>query len=370
MKIVHLLAPAQAGGLERVVQGLAIGQRSRGHQVTVMPVVERPMTGHPFIPPLRRSDVTVREIVVPHRAYGRERHAVATLCTELRADVVHSHGYHTDVVNSGALRAIGIAMVSTHHGSTGGPWLNRLYEYVHWRTLRRFDAVIAVSRVIESQLHQSGVPRDHVHMIPNAWSEIAPPLSRAGARAALGLADDAAVAGWVGRMSREKGVDVFIDAMRLLDASLTACAIGEGAERQREQARAETLLGSRMRWPGMIPEAGRLCQAFDVFVLSSRTEGIPIALLEAIAAGTPVVATAVGGVPDVITPREGWLVPPDDPEALAAAIGHVLSDRSEAGERASRARHRLATKFSRERWLDQHDVVYRSAIDTRRRAKS
>ena len=99
MRIVHLLAPADAGGLERVVQGLAIGQRSRGHQVTVAPVVERPMRGHPFIPPLQRSDVAVREIMVPHRAYRQEQGAVATLCNELRPDVVHSHGYHTDVVN-------------------------------------------------------------------------------------------------------------------------------------------------------------------------------------------------------------------------------------------------------------------------------
>ena len=368
MKIVHLLAPAHAGGLERVVQGLAIGQRARGHQVTVAPVVERPMRGHPFIPPLQRSDVAVREIMVPHRAYRQEQGAVATLCNELRPDVVHSHGYHTDVVNGAAIRATGTATVSTHHGATGGPWLNRFYEYLHWRSLRRFDAVIAVSRVIERQLLESGIARDHVHMIPNAWSEIASPLPRAGARSALGLPEEAMVAGWVGRMSREKGVDVFIDAMRLIDSALIACAIGEGAERQHEQARAEKLLGSRMRWPGMIPEAGRLCRAFDIFVLSSRTEGIPIALLEAIAAGTPVVTTTVGGVPDVVTPREAWLVPPEDPRALAAAIGQALLNRAEARERASLAQERLATKFGRENWLDRHDAAYHSAIEARKRA--
>jgi glycosyltransferase involved in cell wall biosynthesis len=369
VNIVHLLAPAKAGGLERVVQGLAIGQRDRGHNVVIVAVVQAPMIEHPFRLPLDRAGIDVREIVIPHRAYRQERRAVAKLCAEVAADVVHGHGSRPDVVNGDVLRRLGIATVSTNHGPTAGPWRNRLYEHLHRRVLRRFDAVIPVSEPIAADLIGSGVPSSRVHVVPNAWSQIGEPRSREEARHVLGLPDDARVAGWVGRMSREKGVDVFIDALwRLGDSRIVGCAVGDGPERAREQARADATLGPRLVWPGMIPEAGRLARAFDVFVLSSRTEGIPLALLEAMASGTPIVATRVGGVPSVVSEREALLVPADQPEALAHAIASAMSDPVAGAERAERGTARLATAFGREQWLDRHDSIYTIARERRRSA--
>jgi glycosyltransferase involved in cell wall biosynthesis len=369
VNILHLLAPGEAGGLERVVHGLAIGQRARGHEVAVASVVHEPLRAHPFVLPLQRAGVTVHEVLVPHRAYWKERSTVASLCRALRPHVVHSHGYRTDVVDGGGIRKLGVATVATHHGTTRGSWRNRLYESLHWRALRQFDAVIAVSRVIASQLVASGSRPDRVHLVPNAWSEIAPPLARSAARAALNLPRDGIVVGWIGRMSWEKGIDVFIDAMAALsDSTIVACAIGEGRERSAEQARATRLVGSRIIWPGMIPEAGRFCLAFDLFVLSSRTEGVPIALLEAIATGTPIVATRVGGIPDIVSEREAWLVAPQQPLVLAQAIREAVANPSIARERASRANARLASELGRDAWLDRHDDVYAAAVAVRRAA--
>jgi glycosyltransferase involved in cell wall biosynthesis len=363
VNIVHLLAPAPAGGLERVVQGLAIGQRSRGHNVIVAAVVHEPLSTHSFLPPLERAGVMVREILVPHRAYRRERAAVVALCEEFRADVVHGHGYRPDVVDSDAIRRAGMATVATNHGPTRGSLRNRLYEFLHFRILRRFDAVIAVSPPIRDMLVSSGVERSRVHVVPNAWNELAPPLTREDARSVLGLALDARVLGWIGRMSREKGIDVFIDALRAMpNDDVIGCIIGDGPERAREEARSIRDPGSRRaKWQGMIPEAGRFCSAFDLFVLSSRTEGIPIALLEAIASGTPVVATRVGGVPDVIGDNEAWLVPPERPDILARAITEALSQPEVAKAKAVAATARLHREFARDKWLDRHDEVYEMA---------
>jgi glycosyltransferase involved in cell wall biosynthesis len=108
-----------------------------------------------------------------------------------------------------------------------------------------------------------------------------------------------------------------------------------------------------------VTEAAPLFPAFDVFVLSSRTEGTPIVLFEAMAAGVPVVATAVGGVPGVVSPAEAVLIPPGDPASLAAAIRTTLRDPAAARERTRAARQRLEREFGAQPWLERYDVVYR-----------
>jgi glycosyltransferase involved in cell wall biosynthesis len=369
MRIVQLLAPARIGGLERVVQGLAIGQAKRRHEVVVAAVVEEPMPGdHPFRIPLDLAQIPMREIVVPPRRYRAERRALAELCGELAPDVVHSHGSRTDVVDGAVIRRLGVPAVSTLHGWTRGSLKNRVYEYLHARSLRRFDAVIAVSEPIAQFLESDGVPVDRVHLLRNAFASVADPMPRSDARHLLGLAADARVVGWVGRLSREKGVDVLVDAMaRLRDRHIVACVVGDGAERERERHHAEQVaVAEAILWKGMVPLAGRVSPAFDVFVQSSRTEGTPIALLEAIAAGTPVVATRVGGIPDVVSENEAILVPSEDPAALADAIASVFADPEAAAERARRARARLSTSFGVDAWLARHDEIYALAATRRR----
>ena len=113
---------------------------------------------------------------------------------------------------------------------------------------------------------------------------------------------------------------------------------------------------------GQIADAARLIPAFDVLVLSSRTEGTPIVLFEAMAARVPVVATAVGGVPDVVGEREALLVPPDRPDALARAIASVREDPGSARARAAAAATRLATEYAVGPWVERYAAVYRGVM--------
>jgi len=167
-----------------------------------------------------------------------------------------------------------------------------------------------------------------IHVVQNAWQETALPFDRSAARRRLGVSADGFRIGWVGRLSAEKGPDLLLHALvHLMHLPLSVSIIGGGQEQQSLLARANRLgIEQQIRWHGMVPDAARQFAAFDVFVLSSRTEGTPIVLFEAMAADVPIVAARVGGVPDVVSLAEAALVPPADPVALAAAIRAVYRD--------------------------------------------
>ncbi len=123
--VLHALAPAAAGGLERVVQGLATGHEGRGHEVHVAAVLDSPATGYPFIISLREAGVRVHTVELSGRAYAMERSFIRDLCREARPNVFHSHGYRADVIDAGAARRWGLPVVTTVHGFTRGGWKNR-----------------------------------------------------------------------------------------------------------------------------------------------------------------------------------------------------------------------------------------------------
>lgn len=362
-----MLSPAPAGGLERVVQALAIGQHGRSHDVLVIPVVETLPESDAFAAPLVRAGVGVMPIVVPPREYRKEREKLAKILDSFSPDVVHSHGYRTNVVDGGLVRKRGIAMVGSAHGFTGGALRNRVYEWLDCFALRTFDAAIAVSRPLGEKLVARGVRASRLHVVPNAWSQISPPLTREDARAALNLPEDQKVIGWVGRMTHEKGVDVFVDALQQLTATgMTACLVGDGPEREIVESKAKAVgMSNRLVWTGLLQEAGRYFNAFDVLCQSSRTEGIPMVVLEAMAMGIPLVVTAVGGVPDVVSPAEAKLVEPENPSALANALTDAITDAEGATVRAAAAKLRLQRQFSESAWLDAHDHVYTTARRSR-----
>ncbi|HEX8906292.1 MAG TPA: glycosyltransferase [Longimicrobiaceae bacterium] len=358
MRIVHLAAPGAYGGAESVIQALAAGQAERGHEVHLVAIVD-PGAEPPLLAAVRAAGVHVHRVAPPRRAYLRERAEVRALLARIAPDVVHTHGYRADVLHAAGARSLGLATVSTVHGFTGGGWKNRLYEALERRALRRVDAVAAVSAPIARQLAGA-----RVTVVRNAWSPPAPPLSRQEARARLGLGDATFAIGWIGRASQEKGLDVLIDAIRHLSGiDYRVVVIGDGPDLEVARRRtAELDVAERVDLRGAIPQAGRWMPAFDVFVLSSRTEGTPVTLLEAMDAGVPVVATAVGGVPDVVSQAEALLVPPESPPALAAAIRAVHDDRAAAAARAARARQRLETDHAPGPWLDAYDDLYRRVL--------
>ena len=362
MRILHILAPGGVGGLERVVHALASGQVQRGDQVLVAMVVTSADPIREWVEELRASAVTVEVLVIPGLAYARERAWVAALCERFRPDVMHTHGFRPDIVDAGVARRFGVPVVTTVHGTTGNSLRTRIHEWVGIRVLRHLEAVVAVSRALGQRLERHGVPSARLHVVPNAWRSPGRPAERGVARQQLGCAADEFALGWVGRLSPEKGADVMIDAMaELRDLPVKLTIIGDGPERRELEARAAARnVADRIRWTGVLPNAARLYRAFDAWILSSRTEGTPIALFEAMAAEVPIVATSVGGVPDVIGDAEASLIPPEQPALLARAIRQVHGDIAAAQARARRARERLERDYRSEPWVERYDAIYRS----------
>jgi len=371
-RVLHVIAPAPFGGLERVVQSLAAAQVQAGIDVRVLVLLDQDAGGasHPFVAGLAAA-IPRTIVTLPPRAYRRERRNVAAVCEEFRPTVVHTHGARVDVVDAPVARAIGAPIVTTVHGFTGGGLKNRAYEWLQRRSFRRMDAVVAVSRAQAAQLGRR-MPAGRVVVIPNAWDGRIPEAPRSEARRALGIPAEGFVAGWVGRFTDEKGADLFLDALAHVpggSSTVHGALLGAGARQTALRARAERLgLGARVTWCGSVPDAGRWFRAFDTFALTSRTEGVPIVLFEAMAAEVPIVATRVGGVPDVLDEREAWLVPVGDATALAEALESSRRNAADARARARAAQVRLRRDFGSSQWVARYADLYRRVAAARRRA--
>lgn len=353
----HLIAPAPFGGAETVVETLASGRHSTGRSTGAL--LLGASDEHLLATQLRAAGVETHCIRTAPRAYVAQADAVRS---QLRnGDVLHTHGYQADVVGWLAARRGAprprVALVSTNHGYAGGSLRNRIYEWIDRRVLRHVDTVIAVSEGNAAKLKARGHTGAPVVVVPNGWRP-RPPADRAALRARFGLPLDEPLVGWIGRMSHEKGGDLLLAALTHA-SGVRVALIGDGSERRALEAQASAAgVADRVHFVGAHPDAGAAAAALDVLVISSRTEGLPMVLLEAVGAGCPVVAFAVGGIPEVLSNDAGWLVPPTDVEALGRALEDATRDGAARASRAARARQVLDARFGLERWLAANESVY------------
>ncbi len=354
-RVAHLIAPAPAGGAESVILALASAAPGRTRVITLN------QHGHeeaelPFTRQLREHGIAVDEVRVGRRQYRTEAREVARLVRAHGIALLHTHGYHGNIIGWLARGAAGVPVIGTAHGYLDRDTKERLYGRLDRWVMRRMDAAIAVSTGLERILLAHGHRRDRLAMIRNGMPAAPRLHERAQARAILGLRGDGPVVGWIGRLSIEKGADLFVDAIAATSPAVTGVLVGDGAERERLAQR----IGASPRTvlAGPRPDAARLLSAFDVLAISSRTEGTPMVVLEAIGAGVPVVSFRVGGIPDVIDETSGWLVPALDTTALARALDEAIAAPEEARRRAARALERVSAELGVTAWLDRVWSLY------------
>jgi len=356
-RVTLLCAPAPIGGLESAVAALAGGLAREGVAVQLIQLLTPTGVPPAAFADLETLDVRLDTVRSPARAYRTEARLVRRLVMEHGSRVLHSHGERADLI-ARLLGAAAPPRVSTVHGFVVNSRRARLAKWAHLRVLRGMSRVIGVSDTLARELE----PRleDRVITVPNSIAE-RPLLSRTEARARLGLPDDVTLVGWVGRFSDEKRPLLFLEAFAALEGhdGVHAVLIGDGPLLDAARVHARTLgVAERVHLPGALPDAGALFRAFDLFVLSSGTEGTPITLLEAMHARVPAVATAVGGVPAMLRDGAGWLVPPGDASALAAAMDDALQDPARRSLCAARSAEVLRDRFSEAAWIDRHIRLY------------
>ena len=358
LSIIHVLSSFGVGGQERVALDLAIGQLARGHRVSVISLAPTP--DGPLAAEFATAGVSVQRVskhggldatLVPRLALALRR---------LRADVVHTHNPLPLIYGAPAARLIGARAIHTKHGKNPG---SRAHRYLRRAAAQLVHAFVAVSDTTEAQARaQSDAPLDRLTTIPNGirLDRYAPDAAaRAQIRAELGLGD-AFVVGTVGRMDTYKNQALLVRAMApLLSDAVRLVLVGDGDHRaQVEEVIHELPDPSRVVVAGRRGDVPRVIQAFDVFALPSRSEGLPLVVPEGMAAALPIVATSVGGLPSVVDHMHtGFLVDVDE-DQLRAALSMLVNDPARAREMGARARQVALARYSHERMVDAYLALY------------
>jgi glycosyltransferase involved in cell wall biosynthesis len=283
--------------------------------------------------------------------------SLSALLARRRFDVVHTHTAKAGALGRIAARRAGAPrVVHTYHGFPFHEFQSRPRRAAYIAAERRLGRITDVALCVGTgvaveAVRRRLVPPERIRTIGVAVPPLPPPAAgaRERARAALGVPRDAAVVGTVARLTYQKAPEDFVAAVRELGRrrrGVVGVWVGDGELAGRVERLARDAAGCQMVLAGERADVPGILPAFDVFALPSRYEGLPTAVVEAMASGVPVVATAVNAVGDVVVPGEtGLLVPPRRPELLADAIGYLLASPETAARMAAAARERLGTRF-------------------------
>lgn len=349
MKIVHLVIGGEVAGGQLVALELARAARARGHE----PAFLSPSPGA-FVELAEREGFPVRVVglggALDLRSLAR---LVAALRAE-RADVVHTHVHFSlNVLGRVAGRLTGARVVAHMHIDNvfrARGMGRRAQVALDNATARLCSTIVAVSEVTATSLVRQGYPAARVVVVPNG---IAVPGPAEPSRPD-GVPDGVPFLLHVGRLAPVKGQRELIEALALLGRRDAVVVLAgrdletDGAFERDLEARADELgVRDRVVFAGYRDDVPALLAAADVFVLPSQIEGLPLTVLEAMAAARPVVATPVGGTPEAVVDGEtGELVPPGDVEALARALDGLLSDPDRARRLGESGRRRVEERFS------------------------
>lgn len=374
LQILHVLR-APVGGLFRHVLDVAQGQAERGHRVGL--IVDS-LTGGPraaaLLAPLApRLALGVERVAMPRQLSIGDVAAwrfVARRIGSLRPDVLHGHG-----AKGGALVRLvprfnaAIRVYTPHGGSLGyapgtiaGGFYRRLEQVLNWRT----DLFLFESSYIAEQFHKKiGPTRALVRTVRNGVNETE--------FVPVAIRPDATDLISIGELRGLKGFDVLIETLAILKQSgrqVSATIAGEGPDGPQLQELTERLgIAGQVRFVGHRPAREAFAMG-RILVVPSRTESLPYVVLEAAAAGMPIIASRVGGIPEIFGAEARRLVPSEDIQALAAAIGGALDEPGHMRRLAQTIKARVRGEFSVGAMVDGGLTAYREALAMQKVAQS
>lgn len=358
VRILHVIAPGPIAGAEKSVVTSVAALADSGYQVALAVVEERrdPHFAHDFVRLACGRGILCITLEANGRFDPRLALKLGRMIREEAFEVVHAHGYKA-LTHLCAVRWCIPSLVVTYHGATSHTRAVRFYEGIERLLFGCADRVFAVSEAAKSLLEQRSWLASRVVVVPNSVSV------RLDRSQDSRPAPPPLVLLYMGRLSHEKGPDVLVDAISELpaDSSVVVRILGDGPEREALAIQVQAKgLGDRVAFLGFqLDVVPHIAQA-HALVMPSRTEGLPMALLEAAGAGLPVVASRVGGIPEVVSQgRNGLLVEPNQSSALAAAILSLELDYAGFRARSEASASEIVRAFSAENWVHAAVAHYR-----------
>ena len=375
MKILQLIDDLGIGGAQKLLLGFSRAARTRGHHVAVMSLNDSPAS--PIDSELRSLGIPVQLLGGTGMLDIRRYRALVQFLRRERFDIVHTHLLTSNILGGIAVHLSGTPVVGSLHNTD--PWSGRhakVKQWLEYLILRRWtQRTIAVGHIV-AERHVEKLRPAGLDVVPNAVPLIDPLPADERRRLRMELVGDPdrPIVLTLGRLTRQKGYDILLQAFATVHQSHPdACLLiaGSGPDHEVLTALAASLgLNEHARLLGPRSDPERLLGAADIFVSSSRWEGLPLVVLEAMAARLPVVATSVGDIPRVLTENTGLLVPPDDAGALAAELGRLLGDVGLRQNLGQGARARIESEYSVEVWCERLLAVYADVIALGRKGLS
>ena len=384
IRVLRVIARLNMGGPALHVAYLSSGLASRGYDTTLIAgALARGESSMSFVAeehgvPIVRIPQLSREISPLYDALSVAK--IVSVMREQRPHILHTHTAKAGAVGRLAARLAGDArppiIVHTFHGHVlrgyFDPFRTELFRRLEHELARTTTRLIAVSPEVRDDLVGLGVAPPEKFAVVRLGIELdertdAESEVRAEYRRLFGIPPERFVVGWIGRMTAVKRVPDILESFRLLlerGVDATLCLVGDGPD-QAEAERLARRLGitKRCLFVGYQREVAPYYALFDAFVLPSANEGTPVVAIEALAAGRPVVASAVGGVPDVVRDGEdGFLVPAGDVDALAERLERLARDKELAAVTGHTAQQRVRERYSVDRLVDDIDRLYRQLL--------
>lgn len=325
-------------------------------ETTLATYVRADVVSNSFITAAQTAGIPVRVMHEARRFDPQVITQIKHLLQEIKPDIIQTHSVksHFLVRLSGLWRRA--AWVAFHHGYTATDWKVRGYNQLDRWSLRRPQRIVTMNQSFARELKQRGVAQPRITILHNAihsdWANVVRKMDSQSLRNEFGIAPNERMILSIGRLSHEKAHLDLAHALAQLKASHNCklVIVGDGPERSQLERTAESLgIKHLIVFAGQQSNVARFYAAADVFALPSHSEGSPNVLLEAMAAELPIVATAVGGVTEIVTNNESaLLVPPRNPQALAESLAQILSNAGIAKQLSTNAHRIVRTHYTPE----------------------
>jgi len=365
LTILHFVSSKGIFGAERVLCSIVRRLSSKKIDFHLVSLKDTRFTSGGLVEKATQMGLKAHEIACGGRLDLRVISRLISFVKERQIDVIHTHGYKSNFYGLLASKICNIPIVATVHGWTGETRVLRIYESFDPIFLRFFSAVVPVSEKLREKLISSRIPNWKIRLIHNGIDlhRFDPSSAQRGAREKWGIKESAFVVGNVGRLSREKGQTYLLEAMKdIIKTHPEAIVIIVGDGLLKEELIFWTKnngLKDYVIFTGNQDNTVPLYAMMDAFILPSLTEGIPLTLLEAMAMGKPVVATPVGGVPEIIKDSvNGVLVKPKDSHALAVALSGLIENPELRNMLSQTARKTVQEDFSVETMCEKYVRLY------------